>query len=84
MFGLFKKRKPLMDFPVLRCNHDWHYVKDTHITVNVGCVVDAEDGCYIYCPKCEDERLVYKEEWVRIKRKQEIKEQYTSGLSSKN
>jgi hypothetical protein len=68
MFGLFKK--------VCKCKHDWHYLKDDYIYVDNGCDVDVEDGCWIFCLKCEQEKLVYKGEWERIKRKQEIIRMY--------
>lgn len=62
---MFWKRSP-------KCNHSWHHLQDNFIYVNMGVSVDAEDGCWIFCSKCEREELVYKEEWQRIKRKQEI------------
>jgi hypothetical protein len=68
MFGFFKKK--------VRCNHEWHYLKDDYIYINQGNSVDAEDGCWIFCLKCEKDDLVYREEWERIKRKQEIIRMY--------
>jgi hypothetical protein len=55
-----------------KCNHEWHYVKGTYITIDYRVDVETIDGTYIYCPKCRTEDLVYKEEWERIKRRQEI------------
>lgn len=61
-----------------KCKHEWHYVKDDYIYNNLGAVIDADDACWILCVKCENEKLVYKEEWERIKRRQEILKEYKS------
>jgi hypothetical protein len=68
MFGIFKK--------VIKCKHDWHYLTDDHIYIDNGCDVDVEDGCWIFCLKCEEEKLIRKDEWKRINRKQEIIRHY--------
>ncbi|MEE5181123.1 hypothetical protein JDW21_19190 [Bacillus subtilis] len=61
-----------------KCTHEWHYLKDDFISNNLGTAVDLDDACWILCVKCENEKLVYKEEWERIKRRQEILKEYKS------
>lgn len=55
-----------------KCKHEWYYLKEDYIYNSSGCFVDADDACWMFCVKCENEKLVYKEQWERIKRKQEI------------
>lgn len=62
---MFWKKKP-------KCNHFWYHLQDDYIYINQGNSVDAEDGCWIFCSKCEKEKMVYSNEWQRIKKKQEI------------
>ncbi|USL89431.1 hypothetical protein vBBceHLY2_00155 [Bacillus phage vB_BceH_LY2] len=56
-------------FKFLTCKHDYKVV----------CFKDEWTGrrylicVYIYCPKCDRERKVNKDEWERIKIKQMIK-----------
>lgn len=64
MFGFFKRK--------LKCKHEWHYLADDYIYLNQGAYVDVDEGCLIFCIKCEKEDLVYKDKWEQIKRKQEI------------
>jgi hypothetical protein len=67
----FFRRKPLK-----RCEHKWYHVQDDFI---LGCFsgsVEADSACHIYCPKCKSKDLVYREEWYRIKRIQDINEEY--------
>ncbi|AXF33380.1 hypothetical protein D3Z17_09565 [Bacillus subtilis] len=59
-----------------KCKHEWHYLKDDYIYNNLGAAIDADDACWILCVKCENEKLVYKEEWERVKRKQEILKEF--------
>lgn len=68
MFKFFRKN--------FKCNHDWHYLKNDYIYINHGCDVDVEDACWIFCLKCEKDKLVHKEEWERINKKQEIIRMY--------
>ena len=60
----------------IECKHEWHHLQDDYIPNNMGNVVDVDDACWILCVKCEREKLVYKDEWDRIKRKQEILKEY--------
>lgn len=64
MLGIFKRKS--------KCKHEWCYVTKDYIYTNNGCDVDVEDACWIFCLKCEKDELVYKEEWERINKKQEI------------
>ncbi len=68
MLGFFKKSKN-------KCEHDWHYIKDDYITEDPIYVI-LERGCCVFCPKCNTEKLVYVEEWEKIKTKQKIKQEY--------
>lgn len=65
MFWKKKNRKP-------SCDHFWHHLQDDYIFIDRGACVDAEDGAWIFCSKCQNEKLVYVGEWRRINRKQEI------------
>ncbi|KEK23893.1 hypothetical protein [Bacillus gaemokensis] len=65
MFSLFKKK---VDKVV--CSHKWHHLQDTYISANHMC--DVDDACYIFCSKCEMQKLVIDSEWERIKKMQEI------------
>lgn len=67
LFGLFKRKKLKPS-----CDHEWYYAASDYIYEDNGCDVDAIDACWIFCIKCKDDRLVYKKEWDRIRRKQEI------------
>ena len=68
MFWLKKKEK---------CKHEWHHLKDSYITSNAGSSIDLEDACWILCVKCEDEKLVYLEEWERIVKRQTLLKKYS-------
>jgi|GEM_PF-4385581 len=66
------KKKP-------KCSHECHFVIDSPLLSPIGGVVDIEDGCYIFCPKCNTERHVIVEDWNRINKQQEIKKKYEEG-----
>ncbi|WP_079709795.1 hypothetical protein [Paraliobacillus ryukyuensis] len=72
LLNIFKNK------PRHTCNHIWHYVKDGYITTDP-IYIEIERACYIYCPKCDKEDLVFKKEWERIRAKQEIKEKYKNN-----
>ncbi|PEA25863.1 hypothetical protein CN984_11965 [Bacillus cereus] len=63
MLGFFKKKVKKNI-----CNHKWHHLQDTYIWNGV----DHDDSCYIFCSKCEAQKLVLESEWERIKKMQEI------------
>lgn len=64
-----------------KCDHEWHYVQ------NCGMYIygknKIQEGCYIFCPKCKKEKIVLKKEWERMKRKQEILEDYNNNYKNK-
>jgi hypothetical protein len=62
------------------CNHTWYHLQDTFISNNVGGVIDNDDGCYIFCPWCKSEKLVYRDEWERIEKKQEITQELNKSI----
>lgn len=62
------------------CKHTWHHLQDTFIANNYGGVIDTDDACYIFCPWCKNEKLVYKEEWERIEKKQEIIKELSQSI----
>lgn len=62
------------------CNHKWYHVQDTFIINNYSSSIDTDSADYIYCPKCKYEDLVYRKEWERIKRRQEIDESIEEEL----
>jgi hypothetical protein len=55
-----------------QCKHEWHYLKEDYIYSNAGASVDVEDACWILCVRCEKEKLIHKEEWQRIRRRQDV------------
>lgn len=63
-----------------KCRHDWHELttKNEEVLVLIANEIEIEhhDFTYIYCPKCDESKKVYTEEWLRIKKAQEIKRQY--------
>jgi hypothetical protein len=54
------------------CDHSWHKIGDEDIAINLGGQVDLMDGCWIYCPRCKREELVYAERWERIRERQKV------------
>lgn len=68
-FGLFKRKERQPP-----CKHEWHYLKHHNIFNNY--LYSFDDGCWIICVKCEEEKLVYEEEWDKIKRRQEILKEF--------
>jgi hypothetical protein len=56
-----------------KCDHTWYHLQDTFISTSYG--FDSEDACWIFCPLCKREKLVFKKEWERIEKSQEIMKQ---------
>lgn len=54
-----------------KCKHHWHYL--TKGTIDIGGISpDPRPACWIFCSECEKEELVFREEWERIEKSQEI------------
>lgn len=70
---MFWKKKQ----PKIKCEHDWHELKLRSEYEHCWPIWETNHYADIYCPKCDKHNTIYQNDWILIKKAQEIKRNYT-------